>query len=52
MAIYRRSGLSPLWALLYPLGAGTYLTIVAQAIARGQRVEWRGRVYVSASDPA
>ena len=52
IAIYRRSGLSPLWALLYPLGAGTYLTIVVQAIARGQRVEWRGREYVSASGPA
>ena len=52
VAIYRRSGLSPLWALLYPLGAGTYLTIVVQAIARGQRVEWRGREYVSASGPA
>jgi chlorobactene glucosyltransferase len=52
MAMYRRSGLSPLWALLYPLGAGTYLTITVQAIARGQRVEWRGREYVSASGAA
>ncbi len=52
MAIYRHARLSPLWALLYPLGAGTYLTIVVQAIARGQRVEWRGREYVSASGAA
>ncbi|MGZ8376015.1 MAG: glycosyltransferase [Gemmatirosa sp.] len=52
MAIYRHAGLSPLWALLYPLGAGTYLTITVQAIARGQRVEWRGREYVSASGTA
>jgi chlorobactene glucosyltransferase len=50
--IYRHAGLSPLWALLYPLGAGTYLTISVQAIARGQRVEWRGREYVSASGTA
>lgn len=52
MATYWRASLSPLWALLYPLGAGTYLTIVAQAIARGRRVEWRGREYLSASGSA
>ncbi len=49
---YLRAGLSPLWALLFPLGAGTYLTISLQAIARGQRVEWRGREYLSASGTA
>ena len=46
---YRRAGLSPLWGLLYPLGAGTYAVIAVQAIARGQRVEWRGREYLSAT---
>ncbi|MDF1506092.1 glycosyltransferase [Roseisolibacter sp. H3M3-2] len=51
-ATYRRAGLSPLWALAFPLGAGTYLTISLQAIARGRRVEWRGREYVSASGAA
>jgi hypothetical protein len=51
-AVYRRSGLSPLWALLFPLGAATYLAIALQAIARGRRVEWRGREYLSATRPA
>ena len=51
-ATYRRAGLPAWWALLFPIGAGTYLTITVQAIARGQRVEWRGREYVSASGTA
>lgn len=50
--IYRRAGLAPWWALAYPLGAGAFLVIAVQAIARGQRVEWRGRRYLSAIDPA
>lgn len=40
-------GISPLHALLYPLGALVLLGIMLQAIARGQRVEWKGRGYVS-----
>ena len=44
---YRRAHLSAWWALTYPLGAIVLLVIAAQAIARGQRVEWRGREYVS-----
>jgi hypothetical protein len=51
-AVYRRAGLSPLWALLFPLGAATYLAIAAQAIVRGRRVEWRGREYLSARTAA
>lgn len=51
-AVYRRAGLSPAWALLFPLGAATYLTIAVQAIARGRRVEWRGREYLSARGTA
>jgi chlorobactene glucosyltransferase len=51
-ATYRHTGLTPLWALLYPLGAGTYAAIALQAIGRGSRVEWRGREYVSATGPA
>ena len=49
-ATYHRAGLSPLWALAFPAGALLYLAIALQAIARGQRVEWRGRHYLSASD--
>ena len=45
--VYARLGLSPLWALSFPLGAGVLLWIVIQAIARGRRVEWKGRGYVS-----
>jgi chlorobactene glucosyltransferase len=48
IATYRRAGLSGWWALTYPLGAVLLLVIAVQAIARGQRVEWRGREYVSA----
>lgn len=48
-AVYRRATLSPLWALAFPLGAAAYLLIALQAIARGRRVEWRGREYLSAS---
>jgi chlorobactene glucosyltransferase len=51
-ATYHRAGLSPLWALAYPAGALLYLAIALQAIARGQRVEWRGRHYVSATETA
>ena len=51
-AVYRRAGLSPLWALAFPVGAATYCAIALQAIARGRRVEWRGREYVSARSPA
>jgi hypothetical protein len=50
--IYARAGLAPWWALTYPLGAAAFLAISVQAIARGQRVEWRGRRYVSVVDPA
>jgi hypothetical protein len=38
----------PTWyALLFPLGAATMLYIVLGAIARGSRVAWKGRRYVS-----
>ena len=48
-AVYRRAGLSPLWALVFPVGAAAYCAIALQAIARGRRVEWRGREYLSAT---
>ena len=44
---YRRLGLSPGWAATWPLGAGVLLWIVVGALARGSRVEWRGRTYRS-----
>ncbi len=47
-AVYYRVKLSPLWALAFPVGAVLYLVIALQAMARGQRVEWRGREYHSA----
>jgi len=47
-AVYYRLKLSPLWALAFPVGAVLYLVIAFQAVARGQRVEWRGREYHSA----
>jgi hypothetical protein len=49
LAVYRRAALSPLYALAYPLGSAVLLYIALHAIVRGQRVEWRGREYVSAA---
>lgn len=37
------------YALLFPLGAAAFALIAAQAIARGSRVEWKGRAYVTTS---
>ena len=40
------------YALLFPLGAAVLGIIAAQAIARGARVEWKGRSYITTSrDP-
>jgi chlorobactene glucosyltransferase len=47
VGVYWRIGLSPLYALTYPLGALVFLGISLQAIARGQRVSWKGREYQS-----
>jgi chlorobactene glucosyltransferase len=44
-AVYLRSRRSPLWTLLYPLGAAVLLWICVGAIARGRRVAWKGRSY-------
>lgn len=43
--IYRAFGLTPLYGVLYPLGATVLLYIVATAVARGRRVAWKGRRY-------
>jgi chlorobactene glucosyltransferase len=48
LAVYRRAALSPRYALAYPLGSAVLLYIALHAILRGQRVEWRGREYLSA----
>jgi hypothetical protein len=37
--------LSPMYALAFPLGAAVLLGIIVRAIARGRRVEWKGREY-------
>lgn len=40
--------LSPLWAFVFPLGGVILLYIVIRALARGSRVEWKGREYRAA----
>jgi chlorobactene glucosyltransferase len=47
IAIYRFSEQPILYALLYPLGLGALFYIAAGAVARGSRVEWKGRGYTS-----
>jgi chlorobactene glucosyltransferase len=46
LAAYAVERLPPWYALLYPLGAAVLLYIVILALARGPRVEWKGRTYV------
>ncbi|HEX9607140.1 MAG TPA: glycosyltransferase family 2 protein [Gemmatimonadaceae bacterium] len=38
---------SPLYALVYPLGALILLYIFFTAVIRGRRVSWKGRTYIS-----
>jgi chlorobactene glucosyltransferase len=45
--VYRFSGESAGYALTYPLGLAMLLYISAGAIARGRRVHWKDRAYVS-----
>jgi len=48
-AVYRWMG-APVWyALLFPLGSAVFAFIAIQAIARGSRVEWKGRGYITTS---
>lgn len=37
--------LSPAYALAFPLGSAVLLYIILRAVARGRRVEWKGRAY-------
>jgi hypothetical protein len=46
-AVYIRMRQSPLYALLSPVGAVMTFYIFARAVARGDRVMWKGRSYVS-----
>jgi len=43
------AGFSPLYAFTFPLGAAIVLYIIVRAMARGRRVEWKGRGYVTGS---
>ena len=49
IVVYAQVGESPLYALLYPLGALMLLYLFATAIIRGRRVTWKGRTYLSAT---
>jgi chlorobactene glucosyltransferase len=43
--VYTFAGAGIGYSLLYPLGGATLLWIFVRAIARGRRVEWKGREY-------
>ncbi len=45
--VYRLIDESPFYALLSPLGAAMTSYIFLRAVARGKRVEWKGREYVA-----
>jgi hypothetical protein len=45
--VYRLMAAPIRYAPLFPLGAAVFAVIVLQAIARGSRVEWKGRSYVT-----
>ena len=49
-AVYRWMGAPLPYALLFPLGAAVFAVIAIQAIARGSRVEWKGRGYITTSN--
>jgi chlorobactene glucosyltransferase len=46
--LYRHVGRSVVYALAYPVGAAILGWIILGAIARGRRVAWKGREYVTA----
>jgi hypothetical protein len=48
MLVYRWLRLSPLYALLHPMGSAVVLYIALGAIGRGTRVRWKGREYRAA----
>jgi chlorobactene glucosyltransferase len=48
-AVYRWMAAPVRFALLFPLGSAVFAIIAIQAIARGSRVEWKGRAYLTTS---
>jgi chlorobactene glucosyltransferase len=48
LLVYAWLRLSPLYALLHPLGSAVLLYISVGAITRGRRVRWKGREYRAA----
>ena len=40
-------GLSPVYALLHPLGSAMVLYIALRSIGRGSRVRWKEREYIA-----
>jgi len=49
IGVYSFSGLSAVWALTYPLAAIVFGWILGEAAWKGDKVEWKGRQYVSKS---
>jgi Glycosyltransferases, probably involved in cell wall biogenesis len=47
LAVYAWLRMSPIYAMLYPLGAAMLLYITTRAVARGSRVRWKGREYTA-----
>lgn len=47
--VCRWMGVPLRYAPLFPLGAAVFVVIVVQALARGSRVEWKGRAYLTPS---
>lgn len=43
--VYLRARVSPVYALLYPVGAAVFFWILLKAWMRGGRVRWKGRDY-------
>ncbi len=48
LGVYAWLRLSPVYALLHPLGAAVMLYVSLGAIARGSKVRWKDREYISA----
>jgi hypothetical protein len=47
LLVYAWLRMSPVYALLHPLGAGMLLYIALRAVVRGRRVRWKERDYVA-----
>ena len=48
LIVYTLLGLSPVYALLHPLGSAMVLYIALRSIVRGNRVQWKERNYIAA----